>query len=148
MVISVHALDGSKETDYLDAFGAAVRRPLLRADRMRRRAARFEHRIAVRVRKAQRIMAGGMARAEWPPAIGEEIVGNARAVHQSSGAFSEAQIPAAARRSGKHHDLSPIREAAERALRFSLMQTEAELLSGRSPTAPVPGPAPPRAGLP
>jgi hypothetical protein len=137
MVISVHALDGSKETDYLDAFGAAVRRPLLRADRMRRRAARLEHRIAVRVRKAQRVMAGGMARAEWPPVIAEEIVGNARAVHQSSGTFHEARTPAVARGSGKHHDLSPIREAAERALRFTLMQTEAELLSGHGPTGPV-----------
>jgi len=57
MVISVHALDGSKETDQLHAFGAAVRRPLARADRMRRWCvARLDQRIAVRVRKAQRVM--------------------------------------------------------------------------------------------
>ena len=105
MVISVHALDGSKETDELDAFGAAVRRPLVRQDRMRRRAAHLDHRIAVRVRKAQRVMAGGEARAGRPPVIADEIVGNARAIHQGTGALSEATVLAPSGRGSAEHDL-------------------------------------------
>ena len=93
MVISVHALDGSEETDQLNAFGAAVRRPLVRADRMRRRAVRLDHRIAVRVRKAQRVMAAGEARAERPAAIADEAVRNARAIHQGTGMLSRGHDP-------------------------------------------------------
>ena len=102
LVIAVHALDGSEETDRLDAFGAAVRRPALRADRMRRRAARLEHRIAVRVRKAERVEAAGRARAERPSMIAGEAVTTARAIHQNIGPLSEATIAALGRRSAEH----------------------------------------------
>ena len=105
MVISVHALDGSEETDQLDAFGAAVRRSDLRADRMRRRAARLDHRIAVRVRKAQRVMAGGESRAGRPSMIADEIVGNARAIHQRTGSLSEATVAALSRVPSDHSPL-------------------------------------------
>ena len=80
MVIAVHAFDGSEETDQLDVFGAAVRRSDVRIDRMRRRAVRLDQRIAVRVRKAQRVMAGGESRAGRPSVIADEIVRNARAI--------------------------------------------------------------------
>ncbi len=141
MVISVHALDGSQETDQLDAFGAAVRRSDVRADRMRRRAARLDHRIAVRVRKAQRVMAGGESRAGRPPMIADEIVRNARAIHQGTGTLSEATISALGRASSGH---SPPDQpgAAERALHLVLNQTETDLSAGRKPTYPVPGPRP------
>ncbi len=141
MVISVHALDGSQETDQLDAFGAAVRRSDVRADRMRRRAARLDHRIAVRVRKAQRVMAGGESRAGRPPMIADEIVRNARAIHQGTGTLSEATISALSRASSDH---SPPDQpgAAERALHLVLNQTETDLSAGRKPTYPVPGPRP------
>ena len=141
MVISVHALDGSKETDQLDAFGAAVRRPLVRADRMRRRAARLDHRIAVRVRKAQRVMAGGEARAERPPAVAAEIVTNARAIHQGAGTLSQATVPSG-RGPAEHGLPDAAGGAAGRALRLVLGQSETELSASPAFIHPVPGPRP------
>ncbi len=143
MVISVHAQDGSEETDQLGAFGAAVRRPLRRADRMRRRAARLDHRIAIRVRKAQRVMVGGVARAGRPPVIADEVVRNARAIHQGAGMLSEAAIPAAPGRGAADRRLpDPVRGAAERALGLVLEQTETELPRRSGPIHPVPEPRP------
>ncbi len=141
MVIAVHALDGSKETDELGAFGAAVRRPLARTDRMRRRAAQLDHRIAVRVRKAQRVMAGGEARAERPSAIADEVVGNARAIHQGTGVLSQALVPAD-RGSAEHGLPGGGAGAAERALRLVLGQSETELVASTAFIHPVPGPRP------
>ncbi len=143
MVISVHALDGSEETDQLKAFGAAVRRPLVRADRMRRRAARLDQRIAVRVRKAQRIMVAGEARAERPAAIADEAVRNARAIHQGAGLLSRAAVPAAHVRGSTEDGLpDAVTEAARRALRLVLSQTETDLSASRKFTHLVPGPRP------
>ena len=153
MVISVHALDGSTETDELNAFGAAVRRPLVRRDRMRRRAAQLDHRIAVRVRKAQRVMAGGEARAERPSAIAEEVVGHARAIHQGAGVLSRAMVPAPSPRGSAEHGLpgggaggvgagGGGAGAAERALRLVLGQSETELVASPAFIHPVPGPRP------
>ena len=143
MVISVHALDGSEETDQLKAFGAAVRRPLVRADRMRRRAARLDQRIAVRVRKAQRIMVAGEARAERPAAIADEAVRNARAIHQGAGLLSRAAVPAAHGRGSTEDGLpDAVTEAARRALRLVLSQTETDLSVSRKFTHLVPGPRP------
>jgi hypothetical protein len=143
MVISVHALDGSKETDQLEAFGAAVRRPLVRADRMRRRAARLDQRIAVRVRKAQRVMVGGEARAERPSAIADEAVSHARAIHQGVGMLSRAAIPAAHGRGSTEDGLpDAVTEAARRALRLVLNQTETELSASPASIHPVPAPRP------
>ncbi len=141
MVISVHALDGSQETDQLDAFGAAVRRPLVRADRMRRRAARLEHRIAVRVRKAQRVMAGGEARAERPSAIADEVVTNARAIHQGAGILSPVTVPSG-RGSAEHGLPDTGLAAAARAVRLVLSQSETELFANPAFIHPVPGPRP------
>lgn len=138
MVISVHALDGSEETDQLDAFGAAVRRPLIRADRMRRRVARLDHRIAIRVRKAQRIMARGVARAERPPVIAEEVISNARAIHGRAGPLAGAAILAAPVResTGPRPDL--VGGAADRALDLVLDQTQTELSVSPGSAHPVP----------
>ncbi len=141
MVISVHAKDGSEETDQLDAFGAAVRRSDLRADRMRRRAARLDHRIAVRVRKAQRVKVGGESRAGRPPMIADEIVGNARAIHQRTGPLSEAAIAALSRESSDHSQPEQV-GPAERALHLVLSQTETDLSANRKPTYRVPDPRP------
>jgi hypothetical protein len=127
MVISVHALDGSEETDQLDAFGAAVRRPLIRADRMRRHVVHLDYRIAVRVRRAQRVMAGGVARAERPPVIADEVVSSARAIHGGFGPLAGATILAAAAREpgGRWPDMAA--GGAHRALGLVLDQTETEL---------------------
>jgi hypothetical protein len=140
MVIAVHALDGSEETDRLAAFGAAVRRPLVRRDRMRRRAGRLEHRIAVRVRRAQRVEAGGKARAERPPMIADEAVRTARAIHQNAGTLSEASISALSRRSAEHRHPDPVTGAEAGALRLVGNQTRTELSTYPAATHPVPGP--------
>jgi hypothetical protein len=149
MVISVHAKDGSEETDRLDAFGAALRRPLLRRDRMRRRAARLEHRIAARVREAQRFQAGGRTRAELPPMIAAEMVSIARASHQGLGPLSEARISALGRSSAEYRLADPVTGAADRALRLVASQMETGLgPTGTDPpansgsTRPVPRPRP------
>lgn len=141
MVISVHAFDGSEETDQLDAFGAAVRRSDARIDRMRRRVVRLDQRIAVRVRKAQRVMAGGESRAGRPPMIADEIVRNARAIHQGTGTLSEATIAALSRRPSDHSPLEHV-DPAEKALRLVLNQTETDLPPSPASIHPVPGPRP------
>jgi hypothetical protein len=141
MVISVHAFDGSEETDQLDAFGAAVRRSDVRIDRMRRRAVRLDQRIAVRVRKAQRVMAGGESRAGRPPVIADEIVRNARAIHQGTGTLSEATIAALSRIPSDHSPLEHV-GPAEKALRLVLNQTETDLPASPASIHPVPGPRP------
>jgi hypothetical protein len=141
MVISVHALDGSEETDQLDAFGAAIRRPLVRADRMRRRAARLEHRIAIRVRKAQRVKAGGESRAERPPVIANEVVRNARAIHQGAGTLSEITVSTAPDRApAEHPPPDPVQGATELALRLVLDQAETDISASLGSSHPVPDP--------
>jgi hypothetical protein len=90
LVISVHAMDGSQETDRLDALGAAASRPQVRADRMRRRATQLGPVIARRARQAERIAARARSRAERPMANAEEIIGLARVRHQGAGSLSEA----------------------------------------------------------
>ena len=142
LVIAVHALDGSEETDRLEAFGAAVRRPAVRADRMRRRAARLDHRIAVRVRKAQRVEAAGRARAERPSMIADEIVTTARAIHRSAGPLSEATIAALGRRSADQRRPDPVTGTAERALRLAASQNEGGFPVTHPPAHPVPAPRP------
>jgi len=139
MVISVHGLDGSEETDQLDAFGAAVRRPLLRAERMRRRAAHLDHRIAVRVRKAQRIMAGGVARAQQPPVIAEEVVTNARAIHGGTGPLATILTGPVPEPAGRQPDL--VTGATDRALSLVLNQTETELSVNPGTAYPARGPS-------
>ena len=120
---------------------------------MRRRAAQLDHRIAVRVRKAQRVMAGGEARAERPSAIAEEVVGHARAIHQGTGVLSQAMVPAPVLSqamvpapspggSAEHGLPGGGAGAAERALRLVLGQSETELFAGPAFIHPVPGPRP------
>ena len=88
MVISVHALDGSDETDRLRQLAAALSRSQARADRMHRKAARLEHVVALRVLKAERIAAGGISRAGRPVALADQTIDNARAIHQGAGTLS------------------------------------------------------------
>jgi hypothetical protein len=89
MVISVHALDGSDETDRLGALAGVLSRSQVRADRMQRRAARLEHIVARRVLKAERVAAGGISRAGRPIALADQAIDNARAIHQGAGTLSE-----------------------------------------------------------
>ena len=149
MVIAVHALDGSEETDRLAAFGAALRRPLTRRDRMQRRASRLEHRIAVRVRRAQRVEAAGRARAERPAAIADEAVRTARAIHQNAGSLSEAMISGLSRRSAEHRHLDPVTGAEAEALRLVSNHTGTDLSesgpdrsAGPGAMHPIPTPRP------
>ena len=138
MVISVHALDGSEETDQLDAFGAAVRRRLIRADRMRRRVAHLDYRIAVRVRRAQRVMAGGVARAERPPVVADEVVSSARAIHGGFGSLAGATILAASAREPAGQGPGMAGGGAYRALGLVVDQTQTELSAIPGTAYPVP----------
>jgi hypothetical protein len=89
MVISVHALDGSDETDRLRQLAAALSPSQARTDRMHRKAARLEHAVAYRVLKAERVAASGIARAGQPMARADQAIDTARAIHQAVGPLSE-----------------------------------------------------------
>ena len=73
--------------------------------------------------------------------IADEIVGNARAIHQRTGPRSEAMIAALSRIPSDH---SPLEHAgpAEEALHLVLNQTETDLSANRKPTYLVPDPRP------
>jgi hypothetical protein len=130
MVISVHALDGSEETDRLDVLGAAVSRPLARSERMRRRAARLDHVIALRVLKTHRVAAAGISRAGRPPTVADQIIDNARAIHQGAGPLSEVtDDPNHQPGTAGYRQPGAIPRADERALRRALVEAESDLPS-------------------
>jgi hypothetical protein len=72
-----------------------------------------------------------------PPVIADEIVRNARAIHQGTGALSEATISALSRESSP----DPL-GSAERALHLVLNQTETDLSASCKATYLVPDPRP------
>jgi hypothetical protein len=78
LVVSVHALDGSDETDRLQQLGTSVGRAMARADRLRRRVERLDHVIAVRARTAHRLAASGVSRAGRPVGNADRIIDAAR----------------------------------------------------------------------
>ena len=101
----------------------------------------LDHRIAVRVRKAQRVMAGGESRAGRPPVIADEIVGNARAIHQGTGTLSEAMISAPSA-GDQPSTPRPRRNRARAGLASGPGPIETDLSASRKFTHPVPGPRP------
>ena len=106
---------------------------------MQRRASRLEHRIAVRVRRAQRVEAAGRARAERPTAIADEAVRTARAIHQNAGSLSEAMISGLSRRSAEHRHLDPVTGAEAGALRLVSNHTGTDLSEPGPERAAGPG---------
>jgi hypothetical protein len=127
LVIAVHALDGSEETDRLDALGASIGDAQARIDKMRRKVKRLERRIAARRRRAQHVAARGRSRAGRPMANADQIIDNARLLHQGAGPFSELATDPNLRPGVigyREPDATP--QADERPLRLSLGHMESD----------------------
>ncbi len=130
MVISVHALDGSEETDRLGRLAGALSRSQARADRMHRRAARLDHVVALRVLKAERVAAGGISRAGRPIALADQTIDNARAIHQGAGPLSEdTDDPNGQPGAAGYRQPAAIPRVDERPLRHALMEASSPLPS-------------------
>ena len=130
MVISVHALDGSEETDRLGALAAALSRSQVRADRMHRQAARLDHVVALRVLKAERGAAGGISRAARPFALADQTIDNARAIHQGAGTLSEnTDDPNGQPGAAGYRQPAAIPRMDERPLRHALIEASSPLPS-------------------
>ena len=130
MVISVHALDGSEETDRLGRLAAALSRSQARADRMQRRAALLDHKVAVRIMRAERVAAAGISRAGRPVALADQTIDNARAIHQGAGTLSQpTDDPNGQRGTAGYRQPAAIPQADERPLRHALIEAASPLPS-------------------
>jgi hypothetical protein len=130
MVISVHALDGSEETDRLSRLAAAISRSQVRADRRRRQAARLDHVVALRVLKAERVAAGGISRAGRPMTHADQAIDTARAIHQGAGSLSEnTDDPNGQPGAAGYRQPAVIPRVDERPLRHALIEASSPLPS-------------------
>ena len=130
MVISVHALDGSDETDRLRQLAAALSRSQVRADRMYLLAARLEYVVERRALKAERLAAGGISRAGRPIALADQIIDNARAIHQGAGPLSEStDDPNGQPGTAGYRQPAAIPRVDERPLRHALIEASSPLPS-------------------
>jgi hypothetical protein len=89
LVIAVHALDGSAETDRLDAFGKVVGPALAAQHGLLEQAAVLDPAIAVTIREAERVANEGITAAGYERAFADRIIDAGRAVHQGIGPVSE-----------------------------------------------------------
>jgi uncharacterized coiled-coil protein SlyX len=127
LVMAVHALDGSQEMDRLDALGASIAEAQARVDKMQRQVKRLDRRIAVRRRRAQHLAARGKSRAGRPMANADQIIDNARLLHQGAGPFSElATDPNPQQGVIGYREPEATPQADERPLRLSLGHMESD----------------------
>jgi hypothetical protein len=89
LIIAVHALDGSAETDRLDALGAAIAPALAAQHNLLEQAEALDPAIAATIREAQRTADAGITAAGYERATAERTIDVGRAVHQGAGPFSE-----------------------------------------------------------
>ena len=92
LVIAVHALDGSAETDRLGALGHAVYEPLARQHHLLEQAALLDQPIAIIGREAERVAAEGITAAGSELAAADRIIDAGRAAHQGVGPLSELAV--------------------------------------------------------
>ena len=89
LVIAVHALDGSAETDQLDAFAKAVGPALAAQNGMRTAAAALDPAIAATIREADRAATEGITEAGYKRAAADQIIDAGRAITQATGPLSD-----------------------------------------------------------
>ncbi len=82
VTIAVHALDGSPETDWLDALGNAIAGPLSEEAALRQHVKELDTEIARNIRKAERMAARAKTRAGHHRAAADRVIDAARAIHQ------------------------------------------------------------------
>jgi hypothetical protein len=92
VTIAVHALDGSPETDRLDALGNAIAGPLSEQTALRQHANDLDAEIARTARKAERAVARAKTRAGHQRATADRVIDAARAIHQGVGPLTEPAI--------------------------------------------------------
>ncbi len=92
VTIAVHALDGSPETDRLEALGNAVACPLSKQRDLRQHARDLDAEIARTIRKAERMAARARTRAGHQCAAADRVIDAARAIHQGVGPLTEPAI--------------------------------------------------------
>jgi hypothetical protein len=92
LVIAVHALDGSTETDRLDALGAAVGPALAAQHQLLEQADALDPVIAVTIREAERTAHAGITAAGYERATAERTIDAGRAAHQGAGPFCEPAV--------------------------------------------------------
>jgi hypothetical protein len=88
LVIAVHALDGSAETDRLDALGKAVAPAMDAQHHLREEAAALGPAIAVTIREAERAADAGITEAGYERAAADRITDAGRAATQATGPVS------------------------------------------------------------
>lgn len=144
LVIAVHALDGSAESDRLEALGGAVHRPLHDERRRHERADSMEHQIAVLGRRSDRDVAKGITRAGHQRAAADRYIDAGRAVHQGTGPLSEPAVDPNGRDGVigyRHTEATPVID--ERALRLAQRHVHAPLDSAaQAASAPPSGELP------
>ena len=139
LVIAVHALDGSAESDRLEALGGAVHRPLRDERQRHERADSLEHRIAALGRKSDRDVAAGITKAGHQRAAADRLIDAGRAVHQGAGPLSEPAVDPNGRDGVigyRHTEATPVTD--ERALRLAQRHVHAALDSAPPAARPLP----------
>jgi hypothetical protein len=92
VTIAVHALDGSPETDRLEALANAVAGLLREQAAMRRHTKDLDAEIASTARKAERMATQAKTRAGHRRATADRVIDAARAIHQGVGPLTEPAI--------------------------------------------------------
>jgi hypothetical protein len=92
LVIAVHALDGSAETDRLEAFGGVVGPAKAEQHQLDEQAAILDPQIAIIAREAERAAADGITAAGLECAIADQIIEASRTANQGTGPLSEPAI--------------------------------------------------------
>lgn len=145
VTVAVHALDGSPETDRLDALGKAVAGPLSEQAALRHEAKDLDAEIAATIRKAERMAARAKTRAGHQRAAADRVIDAARAIHQGVGPLTEPAIDPN-QQDGivgyRRTDATP--EVDERALRVTMRHINTPLPGGDGASSPalLPGPKP------
>jgi len=131
LVVGVHALNGSIETDRLHALGKTVAGPLIQARRQSERADHLELRIAALARKADRIATKSITKAGHKRAAADRLVDAARAAHQGAGPISDPAVdPNTHNHVSGYHSADAIPAADERPLRLAQHHVSTPLTGG------------------
>jgi hypothetical protein len=90
LVVGVHALDGSDDTEHLTGLGRRIRRPLAKHNRDLEAAAKQEAVIERTGRHILRVTTKAVVDASRYPAAADQAVDAARATHQGCGPYAQA----------------------------------------------------------
>jgi hypothetical protein len=136
MVIVVHALNGSPQTDRLDALGDATAGPLNQERQLREQADALDHKIAILGRKAERAAAKGITKAGSQRAVSDRLIDAGRAIHQGVGSLSEPAVdPNGQEGIVGYRRTEATPEVDERPLRLALRHTKTPLTGESQPKA-------------